>query len=145
MSPSVDPPPRKLCSSIRDGTNLIYLRAEKLAEAKDQILSCGVEYDSNLIIASKEEEEGGDKGMYPVSGTGHMNGVLKTGRRLLNVRMRRFADGSMFDINDDLLENGRYRVILICGDDFPDANGRSLSAVTSVCGNVVKKFPTGMV
>lgn len=120
-------------------------REQILEEAKDQILGCGVEYDENLVVASKVEDQGGDGERYPVSGTGYMDGVLRIGRRLLNVRVRRFADGTMWDIHDDLLANGRYRAIVICGDDFPGAEGRSLPAVTSLCGLVVKSFPAGMV
>jgi phenol 2-monooxygenase len=120
-------------------------REQKLKEGSDQLLGCGVEYKENLVVAAREEELGGSGAKHPVSGTGYMKGVLRTGRRLLNVQLKRFADGSMLDIHDDLLANGRYRVVVICGEDFPNAEGRSSSAVTSVCGDIIKEFPAGMV
>ena len=118
-------------------------REQKLSEAKEQILGCGVEYDTSLCIASKAEDLESAGKTYPVTGKDYINGILRTGRRLLNVRVRRFADGTMWDIHDDLLANGRCRILVVCGNDFPDPKGRSLPAVTAVCGTTVKKFCAG--
>ena len=124
-------------------------RAQMIDEAKDQILGVGVEYDSNMIVGKKAEDQDQDqdhraKTTYPINGKGYSYGVIREGRRLLNVRVRRFADTGMWDIHDDLLANGRYRIIAICGNDFPDTKGTSLSAATSAC-ELVKKFPDGLV
>lgn len=118
-------------------------REQMVNEAKDQILSVGVEYDSNMIVGKKAEDQD-HQTTYPINGMGYADGILREGRRLLNVRVRRFADSNMWDIHDDLLANGRYRIIAICGNDFPNATGTSLSAATSAC-ELVKKFPDGMV
>jgi phenol 2-monooxygenase len=118
---------------------------QRVLEGKDQVLGCGVEYDFSIIVGSKAEDHEKKGDIYPVTGTNYIDGILRAGRRLLNVRVRRFADGTPWDIHDDLPANGRYRIIVICGDDFPDPQGRSLPAVTSVCGTIVPKFPKGMV
>ena len=115
-------------------------QGQKILEAKKQILSCGVEYDYSLIVGAKAEDEGNDK-LYPVSGTAYIDGIIRTGHRLLNGRVRCFADGTMWDIHHDLLANGSWRILVVSGDDFPDKDGRSLGAVSAICGAVVKKFP----
>ena len=120
-------------------------REQKLFEAREQILGCGLEYDASLLVGSKAEEFEAAGKAYPVTGTNYIDGILRTGRRLPNVKVRRFADGTMWDIQDDLLANGRYRVLVVCGDDFPDPNGRSLAAVAGICGVVVNKFPASLV
>lgn len=120
-------------------------REQKLLEARDQILGTGVEYDASMLVGMKAEDIKTNGRTYPVSGKDYADGVLRNGRRLLNVQTRRFADGAMWDIHDDLLANGRYRIVAMCADDYPDPDGRSLPAVTKVCGTTVKKFPSGMV
>lgn len=57
---------------------------------------CGVEYSKNMIVT--REESGGTKN--PVQGTEYLSGILKPGRRLLNVRLLRHADGWQRDIHD---------------------------------------------
>jgi phenol 2-monooxygenase (NADPH) len=69
---------------------------QKILEAKEQIFRCGAEYESSLIVEAKAEDEGNDK-IYTVTGTAYIDGILRTGRRLLNVQVRRFADGTMWD------------------------------------------------
>lgn len=110
-------------------------REESIAEAREQVLGCGVEYDSSLLVTPSSE-----LASYPITGTDYISGVLRPGRRLLNVRVRRFADGTMWDIHDDLRSDGRWRVIVVCADDFPDPKSQSLPAVTSICGTVVKRY-----
>jgi phenol 2-monooxygenase len=54
---------------------------------------CGVEYPENLLV-QKNTSEG------PVTGTDYLSGILRPGRRLLNVKMMRHADGYRRDFQD---------------------------------------------
>ena len=55
---------------------------------------CGVEYDENILVDRSSE------GL--ISGEDFLSGILRSGRRLLNVKLRRFADGWHRDIQDGI-------------------------------------------
>jgi hypothetical protein len=118
--------------------------ADKLHELKQQILGCGVEYNPSILV-SKEPANCAGQDTHPVTGTEYLEGILRTGRRLMNVKVRRFADGTQWDIHDDLISNGRYRILVVCGNDFPDPHGRSLPTVEHFCSETVNRFVDGMV
>jgi phenol 2-monooxygenase len=60
---------------------------------------CGIEYPENLLVEKKSSEE-------VVSGTDFLSGVFRPGRRLLNVKAKRHADGYRRDLQD-----GKYSPI----------------------------------
>ena len=57
---------------------------------------CGVEYSENLTI---EKSQGTDS-RYPVQRTDYLLGVLRPGRRLLDVQLKRHADGVHIHLQD---------------------------------------------
>jgi hypothetical protein len=57
---------------------------------------CGVEYVENLAV----ERSVADGSTPVVSGDDFLSGILRPGRRLLNVKLKRFADGWHRDIQD---------------------------------------------
>lgn len=57
---------------------------------------CGVEYVESLAV----ERSLSTNGEPPVRGDDFLAGILRSGRRLLNVKVKRFADGSHRDIQD---------------------------------------------
>lgn len=57
---------------------------------------CGVEYAESLAV----ERSTYTNGEPPVHGEDFLSGILRPGRRLLNVKVKRFADGSHRDIQD---------------------------------------------
>lgn len=59
---------------------------------------CGVEYVESLAV----ERGLSTKGEPPVRGGDFLSGILRSGRRLLNVKVKRFADGSHRDIQDGM-------------------------------------------
>lgn len=62
---------------------------------------CGVEYPENMLVVRDDSE--GDvecKEGSPVTGTDYISGILRPGRRLLNVKLLRHADGWQRDIHD---------------------------------------------
>ncbi|PWY88920.1 hypothetical protein BO70DRAFT_359233 [Aspergillus heteromorphus CBS 117.55] len=56
---------------------------------------CGVEYADNMIVAKTP-----DGSIHPVRGDDYLSGILRAGRRLLNVKVKRHADGRHRDIHD---------------------------------------------
>ncbi|KAF3479502.1 FAD binding domain-containing protein [Arthroderma uncinatum] len=57
---------------------------------------CGVEYPESNIVNRAFPDTHGD----PIHGTNFFHGILRPGRRLLNVKVRRFADGFDRDLQD---------------------------------------------
>lgn len=64
---------------------------------------CGVEYPENMLVIRDEiDADIKSKGPNPVTGTDYISGILRPGRRLLNVRLLRHADGWQRDIHDGM-------------------------------------------
>lgn len=60
---------------------------------------CGIEYPESLLVSRTLEKEGKD----PIQGTDRLSGMLYPGRRLLNVQVKRHADGNRRDLQDGAL------------------------------------------
>lgn len=56
---------------------------------------CGIEYPENMTVDRTIEED-------PIHGTDYLSGLLRPGRRLLNVKAKRHADGYRRDLQDGL-------------------------------------------
>ena len=54
---------------------------------------CGIEYPENLLV-EKITTEG------VIEGNDYLQGILRPGRRLLNVKVKRHADGARRDLQD---------------------------------------------
>lgn len=67
---------------------------------------CGIEYPENVTVDRSVEQDGKD----PIQGTDYLSGLLRPGRRLLNVRLKRHADGYRRDLQDGLFS--QYLCIL---------------------------------
>lgn len=94
------------------------------AEAVDQITGCGVEEEPGLLVSDKNNGVNWKE-------KNVIEGVLRTGRRLFNVPVTRWADGDSLDLHDDFPADGRYRILLLAGRDFP--GGQSKGAMEEVC------------
>ena len=60
---------------------------------------CGIEYPESLLVNRTLEKEVND----PIHGTDRLSGMLYPGRRLLNVQVKRHADGNRRDLQDGTL------------------------------------------
>lgn len=60
---------------------------------------CGIEYPENLTV----EKKLGQGIKSPVTGTDYLSGILRPGRRLLDVRLKRHADGNRRHLQDGTL------------------------------------------
>ncbi|PYI02790.1 FAD binding domain protein [Aspergillus sclerotiicarbonarius CBS 121057] len=101
---------------------------------------CGVEYAENMIVV----REASDGHASPVHGDDYLSGILRPGRRLLNVKLRRHADGWCRDIQDDLASTGRFRVLTLTSDDLLNAQGVSAQALHNVAA-FLGSFPAGII
>lgn len=69
---------------------------------------CGIEYPENMTVDRTVEKDGKD----PIQGTDYLSGLLRPGRRLLNVRLKRHADGYRRDLQDGLSLQAIYISII---------------------------------
>lgn len=70
---------------------------------------CGIEYPENMAVV---RDLNGDKN--PISGTDYLSGLLRPGRRLLNVRLVRHADGYRRDLQDG--ESNSNKLVRVTSD-----------------------------
>lgn len=68
---------------------------------------CGIEYPENIAVV---RDLGGGKN--PISGTDYLSGILRPGRRLLNVRLVRHSDGNPRDLQDGKFPASLYGALL---------------------------------
>ena len=104
-----------------DGSLPFY---DMFTEMREQVLGCGVEEKPSLLTSEKNEA-------VAWQGRDLLGGVLRTGRRLFNVKITRWADGTPLDLHEDFPSDGRYRILVLAGSDFP--KGRSRRAIESAC------------
>ncbi|KAB8256291.1 FAD binding domain-containing protein [Aspergillus pseudonomiae] len=100
---------------------------------------CGVEYANNLAVDRPSIARSS-----PIVGDDYISGILRSGRRLLNIKLKRFADGWHRDIHDDLPSTGRFRVLSLLTNDLLDPNGVSATAVNNAA-TLVRHFPPSLI
>ncbi|KAI9751570.1 MAG: hypothetical protein M4579_006005 [Chaenotheca gracillima] len=95
---------------------------------------CGIEYDEGVLKravvglpslqdATKEEQQA----------------ALTPGRRLLNVRAKRFADGSIRELHDEIGSCGRYALLILLPAGF--LAEKCHSSLRTLLEDVLKSFP----
>ncbi|KAJ5100605.1 hypothetical protein N7456_006657 [Penicillium angulare] len=100
---------------------------------------CGIEYTENMTVVRDL-----DNGSNPINGTDYLSGILRPGRRLLNVRLVRHADGYRRDLQDDFSSTGRFRILCLTSSDLLDHNGTSAQALVAL-GAIIPQFPLSVV
>ncbi|PGH36618.1 hypothetical protein GX50_00480 [[Emmonsia] crescens] len=96
---------------------------------------CGIEYPENALV---EKNYAGS----PVQSTDYLSGILRPGRRLLNVRVKRHADGCPRDLQDDFPSTARFRILLLTSNDLLSPTGISTAAIKSITSTLLtNKFP----
>lgn len=106
---------------------------------------CGIEYPENLLVEKTTLE---DRMRIPKSSQGsdyYLSGVLQPGRRLLNVKVKRHADGNPRDLQDDFSSTGRFRVLCLTSSDLLDTEGTSTKTLNTLGSSVYPKFPSSVV
>ncbi|KAL4958164.1 FAD binding domain-containing protein [Aspergillus filifer] len=102
---------------------------------------CGIEYPESFIVRKPTDA---DKDKNPIKGLDYLSGVLHPGRRLLNVKVKRFADGNRRDLHDDLLSTGRTRILLLTSSDLLNPQSKSTTTIRTL-SNTISKFPAGTI
>ncbi|KAH1335533.1 hypothetical protein KXX35_006063 [Aspergillus fumigatus] len=102
---------------------------------------CGIEYPSSLMV-DKASDDGVEN---PIKGTDYLSGVLRPGRRLLDVRCKRHADGNRRHLHDDFLSTGRFRILCLTSSDLLDPKGVSAQVLTSLGSSVLPRFPPNVI
>ncbi|CAG8016720.1 unnamed protein product [Penicillium salamii] len=97
---------------------------------------CGVEYPENMTVDRSAEEN-------PICGTDYLSGILHPGRRLLNVRLIRHADGYRRDLQDDFASTGRFRILCLTSSDLLDPTGISAQALNAL-SYTIARFPRSL-
>jgi 2-polyprenyl-6-methoxyphenol hydroxylase-like FAD-dependent oxidoreductase len=115
-------------------------REEKWAELKQFSMGCGVEYGEGLCVSREELKK-----EQVWTSEDYLNGVIFPGRRLLNCKVKRFADGNMRDIHDELRSEGRFSIVMLASDDFGVKDGRSTKVADDICDKVIKNFLPGLI
>ncbi|KAJ6003004.1 hypothetical protein N7451_005551 [Penicillium sp. IBT 35674x] len=96
---------------------------------------CGIEYPENVAVVRDLDS---DKN--PISGTDYLSGLLRPGRRLLNVRLVRHADGYRRDLQDDFTSIGRFRILCLTSTDLLSPKGTSARTLAAL-GALIPQFP----
>ncbi|EPS28523.1 hypothetical protein PDE_03469 [Penicillium oxalicum 114-2] len=100
---------------------------------------CGIEYPENIAV--NRTPEGLEN---PIIGTNYLSGILRPGRRLLNVRVIRHADGCPRDLQDDFASTGRFRILCLTSSDLLEPQGTSFKTLTAL-GEMIQQFPDSLV
>ncbi|CBF78088.1 hypothetical protein AN8756.2 [Aspergillus nidulans FGSC A4] len=98
---------------------------------------CGIEYPANITV-----EKFTDKSTRrnPIKGTDYLSGILCPGRRLLNVKVKRFADGNRRDLHD-----GRFRILVLTSSDLLDPTGTSAKTLNTLSKQTIPSFPASTI
>jgi phenol 2-monooxygenase len=110
---------------------------------------CGIEYAESVVVVKPAQTSAdniskfvfatveNDWGLHPNSG------MIKPGKRLLNTRMLRLADGCQWDIHDSLApDTGSFKAVIFCRRDILRLASDSAKAIQIVLEQVAPKFST---
>ena len=114
---------------------------------------CGIEYPENLLVDKTSPGE-------LIEGTDYLSGVLRPGRRLLNVKTKRHADGYRRELQDgeeshigvqvmlltkqtDFPSTGRFRILCFASSDLLAESGVSSTALKDI-SKILSQFPEGI-
>ncbi|KAI9148172.1 3-hydroxybenzoate 4-monooxygenase [Paramyrothecium foliicola] len=100
---------------------------------------CGLQYQPSRLVKMPAEPQ---SRLPPSSDS--LSGALIPGRRLLNVELKRYADATTRQIQDELPSVGRYRIVVLASNDLLDRSGASQSSLRS-CTKVMQHFPVGTI
>ena len=115
---------------------------------------CGIEYPENLSVQMRVPEG-------VIDGKDYLKGILRPGRRLLNVKVKRHADGARRDFQDgtlaiftfhartnlvdtDFPSTGRFRILCCTSSDLLLPTGASAGALIAI-STLLQRFPVGII
>lgn len=87
------------------------------------MLGCGVEEAPSMLVSEKNDG-------VEWQGKDLLMGALRTGRRLFNVKVTRFADDLNRDIHEEFRSDGKYRILMVGSSE---TNGNFRTSIESIC------------
>lgn len=99
-------------------------REQVINEMRSQMLGCGVEETPSMLVSEKNDG-------VEWQGKDLLMGTLRTGRRLFNVKVTRFADELSRDIHEDFISDGKYRILMLSPNEATTTEFRT--AIETVC------------
>ncbi|DAA74561.1 TPA_exp: putative Phenol hydroxylase [Trichophyton benhamiae CBS 112371] len=87
---------------------------------------CGIEYPESILVDKSIDHN-------VIRGTDYLAGILRPGRRLLNIKLKRHADGCHVDLHDEIPTTGAFRILCLTSGDLLDPNGMSSQTLTGLC------------
>lgn len=98
---------------------------------------CGIEYSGSTLV---------DTSVRGVVTDGlRESGLLWPGRRVMNVRTKRFADANPRDLQDDMPSTGVYRLLVLLPSAFRATPGDFAGLLTAYSADIPARFPQGAV
>ncbi|TWU76299.1 hypothetical protein ED733_005576 [Metarhizium rileyi] len=96
---------------------------------------CGLQYKPSRLVRRPVESHADDN----LPRRDPLSGILTPGRRLLDVKVRRYADATTRHLHDEMPSTGRYHVLVLA-----DGSGASQAAVLSSI-DILQRFPAGVI
>ncbi len=72
-------------------------------------------------------------------------GVLREGRRQEDAVVKKFGNGNLVHLHDQMETNGRYSVVVWCGKDLLEKGENCQRVLTTMCGKLLAQLPPGLV
>ena len=108
---------------------------------------CGIHYVESVAVKNEDKIDSSDQ--VPVvratpendHGCTPNSGMIKPGRRLLNITMTRLADGCQWDIHDDFKpEDASLKILAFCGRDIFDQRSQSANVLEVLFDQVIPSY-----
>ncbi|KAE8330329.1 FAD binding domain-containing protein [Aspergillus sergii] len=123
------------CNSHRNVALSKFIETHR--DSNEFTSGCGVEYPESVLTMKLFHRPHED----PSLGVG----ALKAGKRLPDLRLKRYADGSHCNLQDDLPSNGCFRVLCFTSTDLLDSTGKSAQALCHLSSTTLPRFPSSTI
>ena len=122
-----------------DGTIIQPNQADLMKDMLAFICGMGIQYAESYITEPTVVKGG------PVISQAYWDNVLRCGRRFPDAVVTRYASGCHWHLQNEVVIDGRCRVVLFTSTDLMNKDGKSASAITGLCESLLPTFPDGMV
>jgi hypothetical protein len=141
------------CDSDSNGTSCKFIETHR--QANSFTSGCGVDYPESKLTQKLFHALHEDFSL--------STGALKPGKRLPDIRLKRYADGSHCNLQDgnsalgplyrsyvadyriELPSNGRFRILCFTSTDLLEPTGKSVQALRHLSSAILPRFPSSTV
>lgn len=111
-----------------------------LAEVRNFVAGVGIEYEAGSMLVDWRVTSDDPDAMVRYN-----TGALREGRRLEDAVVKRFADGNLVHLHDQMEINGRYSVVIWTGKDLLDKGGTCQTVLTTLVEELLPQLPPELV